>query len=102
MKNFLFHSRYTPLPIDDVEQIVTPRDCFKMRFYASGSSNVSSVRAEFENMHKQEITHVANMPANLNEVLTNCQYFGIICLDRRMHKFVSEFCSRSLVAKTQK
>lgn len=94
-RNFEFYSPYIPAPKIHIDKNVTPRNEFNIRYYPRNST-IQSLITEFEEMHRNNITHFANMPANLNHIMQFCKHYGIVCLDRRMGKYVADKCSLSI------
>lgn len=90
-----FQSNYYPTPSIIKLKVLTPSSNYKLKRYPMGAS-IMSMRHEFETLHREQYTHIANMPGRLDEILRNCQHFSIVCLDRRMPKFISEFCSKNI------
>lgn len=90
-----FQSNYFPIPDAITLKVDKPPSTYKLKKYPIGST-IMSIRHEFEMLHREQYTHIANMPGRLDEILINCRYFSIICLDYRMNKFVAEFCSKKI------
>lgn len=56
---------------------------------------IQSIRAEFQKLHAEKYTHVINMPGDFKHIRCVAKQYNIIHLDRRLGKFVSDFCSES-------
>lgn len=95
MKKLKFQSNYYPKPSIITSKVNAHSRKYKLKRYPMGAS-LMSLRHEFEILHRERYTHIANMPGRLDEILRNCQHFSIVCLDRRMTKFIAEFCSKNI------
>ncbi|ATY70262.1 GrBNV gp62-like protein [Tomelloso virus] len=87
-----FTSDFIPMPQTKFE-VLPINEGYKVKIYTS-SDEIESIRAEFETLYNQKYTHVMNMPGDFNQILCTAKHYKIICLDRRLVKHVSEFCSR--------
>lgn len=87
----VFICSYNPTPSITFTRL-KPHDGYKLKKYSS-EDIVSSTRQEFENLYRQQYTHVANMPGNFANILRLSAHFGIICLDRRQVEYVADMCS---------
>lgn len=90
-----FTSTYIPIPNDTFTSVLTPHTEYKLKRYKLGET-VDSIRNEFESLYSQKYTHVTNMPGNFNEIILTAKHFNIICLDARMQKYISDYCSRRI------
>lgn len=91
-----FQSTYYPVPGILTSKVEKPLPVYKLKVYPTGTV-LLSMRHEFETLHREQYTHIANMPGRLDEIMRNCKYYSIVCLDQRMTKFIAEFCSKNLV-----
>lgn len=63
----------------------------------SGLHKIQCVRSEFHKLHFEKYTHVINMPGNFEHIRCVAKQFNIVQLDRRLGKYVSDFCSQSIL-----
>lgn len=92
-------SSFIPLP--SIEPDVMPtNEGFKVKMY-SHTSQISSIRNEFETLHHQNYTHVINMPGKLDLIISTGKYYNIICLDNRLTKYISGICSDYLIDRSK-
>lgn len=92
-----FVSDFVPIP--NVVFNTLPKNIgFKVKTY-SNDDEISCIRAEFEQLYLQQYTHVINMPGNFNQILCAAKHYNIVCLDYRLTKHISEFCSKKIKVK---
>lgn len=90
------HSQFTFdfVPMPDIAFNVLPKNTgFKVKRYLY-TDEVPCIREEFERLYHSGYTHVINMPGNLNQIICAAKHYNIVCVDYRLLKYVSEFCSR--------
>lgn len=88
-------SEYYPKPKIDFNERILPHEGYKLKVY-NNRDHVDSIRFEFERLHAQKYTHVANMPGDFREILYMARCFQINILDWRMGKYVAEECSKKI------
>lgn len=89
-----FESEFIPIP-NNLFTILPKNEGFKVKYY-SNNDEILCIRTEFAKLYSQNYTHVMNMPGNINQIMCAAKHFNIVCLDYRLTKYISEFCSKKL------
>jgi hypothetical protein len=93
-----FKSTYIPQPQE--KDIILEKFDYKLRLYTA-KDQIQSIRDEFEKLHENKYTHVANMPGNMKEILNIAKQYQIICLDTKLNKRIADHCSKSRIQDIQ-
>lgn len=94
MAGILYSTPYFPKPKTSDKAIVKNRG-YKLKYYSNTDERIvtASLRAVFERLHADGYTHVANMPAQLNDICYNARCFHMIVIDKRLIKRIASLCA---------
>lgn len=94
MAGIFYTTPYFPKP-DTIDKGIVKNRGYKLKRYTNADKRImtASLRSVFERLHADGYTHVANMPAQLNDVCYNARCFHMIVIDKRLVKRIARLCA---------
>lgn len=98
MAGVYYNTDYFPTP--GPSAVVTRNRGYKLKRYDDGVRrrrlDAATLRSEFERLHAQGYTHVANMPARLTDVCYNARCFRMCVVDGRLTRRIADLCATKI------
>lgn len=94
MAGIFYTTPYFPKP-GTTDNAIVKNSGYKLKYYTNVDERIAtaSLRSVFERLHADGYTHVANMPAQLNDICYNARCFHMIVMDKRLVKRIAELCA---------
>lgn len=94
MAGIFYTTRYFPKP-ETSDRVIVKNRGYKLKYYTVADERIltASLRSVFERLHADGYTHVANMPAQLNDICYNARCFHMIVIDKRLIKRIAGLCA---------